>query len=1576
MPSHLDSSRTPRALARVLLGAPLVAAALLAVLGAQTVLGDGSGNLESNGGKRALTEWRTSLYGNLLPRRTLFKVYAKAGDELALGSSGVGVGSGDIVVWVPGHITAPLTVSLPAPDFSCKASQPGKGQMTTRLQEQSGPTPALNGYTPCTYTVAATGVYNVALYGPSGPNSDTDGSAGTIAAPTVDATQNSGVSLWDISVRDAASPASIVTGRVFTDYLAQLTGGNGAANRVNSTLYAVTRDGFKYQVDLRGLDPNGFIIYGNTVGFLNPDGTTPLYHDLNDGVNNQLLAPQGGVTLSPPTGLLFFGSPAADLPASIVPTPIVPSVSSITFQGTAGTVDGSGGSVYSTGGTITFDGNVGGIAQVVITPNVAPGGATGCANADYNPDLPTNRVVRSEIPSGVQLLHWDGKDNTGAYMPTSWSGNGGIGYCFEATLHAGEYHFPLLDAENSMLGGPTLTLLNPPGGTCPLATCRTAFFDDRGYRTSSGATVGTVGSVLPGTNPPPAPYHSSTGFDTASTVIRAYGNDSSTGFGDKKGLDLWTYFPSSNVVGQLFVVPQSTTDLAITKTHTGDFSIGVPATYTITVRSVGTNAVPGLITVTDPVPAGLTLVSAAGTGWSCGTAGQLATCTVTPGGAGLASGASLPPITVTVNPTLAAAPRVTNTATVANASDANPANDSSSTTADITNADLAVSKTANGLASAPVGEGGTVTYSVTATNNGPSDASGVAVADTLPAGLTLDSASASQGAWDGATWSVGTLANGASATLTITATVNAGQGGATIHNAATVSGGPGDPIPGNDSSTADVVVPRPTADLSITKTDGTTTVDAGATTTYTISVRNGGPSSVTGAVLADPVAPGLHVTGVACSPTPGQCAVAPSPAELASGTFALPTLAANASYEILVTADVTATSGNVTNTASVTPPAGVDDPNPGDNTATDVDTVTPVADLSVTKTDSPDPVAVLGTLTYTLAVSNAGPSDAVNLTVSDPLPAGVTYASSSGTGWSCGVAAGTVTCTRPSLAVGAAPDITIIATVDAATSDPLSNTATVSSDTHDPNPGDNTSTATTAVQAAAPAITIVKHAALDRTVVAPTDRPDAGDAITYTFDVTNSGNVPLTGVTVSDPAVGLASCVIGSLGIGATDSTTCTASHTLTQSDIDAGSYANSASATGKPPTGPDVTDTGSVTTPLAASPALTLSKRVSASADGPWTASIALAAPATVYYRLVATNTGNVTVDAVSITDPLLDTLDCTPTAPTALAPGGHLTCNGSHAVSPAEFAAAPLVNTANAAGTFGGNPVDAAPASATVTATSTAHLTLAKSASASVDGPWTATVTLADPAVVYYRLVVTNDGNITVTGVAVDDPLLGAVACDWSDKTEGTLLAGDSVTCTGSHAVTSGELAAGPLVNTATASGQSAAGAVESEAATATVIATGTPHLSLTKTSGSASFNQAGDVVVFTIVATNDGTATIQGVRVTDPMVPSLSCTPHAPATLAPGHRMVCTGRYTATASDVAAGQIRNVARATGTGVGSVSAVAVVLGVPPTDASAPTDPGYALFLLLPLLGALIGMAMLVASELDRRARQKARRS
>ncbi len=127
------------------------------------------------------------------------------------------------------------------------------------------------------------------------------------------------------------------------------------------------------------------------------------------------------------------------------------------------------------------------------------------------------------------------------------------------------------------------------------------------------------------------------------------------------------------------------------------------------------------------------------------------------------------------------------------------------------------------------------------------------------------------------------------------------------------------------------------ADLAVVKTDGVTSVSSGGTTTYTITVINNGPSAST-ATLTDPAVTGLSKTAVACGTTPGVCTTAPTIANLEAG-FSTPSIPSGGTYQLRVTTNVTASSGNVSNTATVATPSGTTDPTASNNSSTDTDTI-------------------------------------------------------------------------------------------------------------------------------------------------------------------------------------------------------------------------------------------------------------------------------------------------------------------------------------------------------------------------------------------------------------------------------------------------------------------------------------------------------------------------------------------------------------------------------------------------------------------------------------------------------------
>ena len=653
----------------------------------------GSQNLYPSGagGSRANTEWRTSTYGGSVYRRTLIHAYATAGQYLLLGSTAVGVGSADILVWDPGLVTGAIGhETVPAtPSYSCEAQRistgtAAQGQIASRTEELAGPdtVPAggvTNGYVPCYYQAPSTGVYSIAMVGPLGISSNTDA---TVAADVVltnagdfDASQSSSVAAWDVTLRDTLIGAVSHAGRVFTYVLALFTGGNGRP--VDAVAYPVTLDGYRYLTDDRGMDPNGWVQFGNQVGFLDPDGATPLYHDAiaaagtSGSAAAQLVSIQGGVLFAQPLFPIFFEPPdPVVLTALNIPlTPVAPAISSVGFSGTQ---NGST-SYFQTGGTFSFTANVGGVYQVVISHD----------GIDFDPDRPSNRVLRGVRAAGTQTVSWDGKDNAGSFFPV------GANYPFRMALHAGEYHFPAIDDENSTLGGPAITLQNPPGGTCPpiAGGCSGGFYDDRGYTTSTGQTVGTEGTVLCGNAPPSTPSSDPfNGFDTSSGQ-RSFGTSSGgntnapcTGsFGDAKGLDLWTYYPSNQASGQLSIVASTpSADIRVAKTGPASVHSGEAFDYVIHVYNAGPAIAIGPVSVIDTLPAGLAYVSSTGSGWACSAVSRTVTCTHA---GDLASGAAEPVMTVRVTASTLSGSAVINTANATSTtSDPDTANNTSSFT--------------------------------------------------------------------------------------------------------------------------------------------------------------------------------------------------------------------------------------------------------------------------------------------------------------------------------------------------------------------------------------------------------------------------------------------------------------------------------------------------------------------------------------------------------------------------------------------------------------------------------------------------------------------------------------------------------------------------------------------------------------------------------------------------------------------------------------------------------------------------------------------------------------------------------
>jgi uncharacterized repeat protein (TIGR01451 family)/fimbrial isopeptide formation D2 family protein len=532
-------------------------------------------------------------------------------------------------------------------------------------------------------------------------------------------------------------------------------------------------------------------------------------------------------------------------------------------------------------------------------------------------------------------------------------------------------------------------------------------------------------------------------------------------------------------------------DLAIEKKANRTNVVGGETfTYTLTAKDLGPSDATG-VTVTDEIPAGTTFVKASEP--ACTFAGGKVTCLAPV----LEAGKEVE-FEVEVEVESGRLTPIFNTAKVkGNEEDPNPTNDEKTIETSIGGtANLAIEKIGP---EKPVLLGNDFTYEIKVENVGPSDAVNATVEDLLPAQVKFLAATTSVGTCDEApaallTCDLERMLPHTKATIVVT--VEAVEVGGFVNIA--VFDSDTSPEPKEGEAQAEIV---PAADLTIAKT-APATVEPDGTVTYALHVENHGPSVAHKVKVTDPLPAGVDFVsadeGCAAAGTTVTCEVLGG-GELAVGDAA--------DFKVTVHVPFALGGGSLTNTATVAGEEG--DPHPEDNSSTVTTTVGPAADLAITKTMGK---AQAGQpLTYTLAVTNKGPSDSSAVTVKDTLPAGTTFKSATPSQGACGASGQTVTCGLGPLSSGSSAQVSITVEVAATATGSLRNSATVEGPEPDPDKSNNESSVEGPVTPPVPTdpnLKVVK--------TADTSTPQVGTPFTYHVEVSNMSGGEAKNVKVVD----------------------------------------------------------------------------------------------------------------------------------------------------------------------------------------------------------------------------------------------------------------------------------------------------------------------------------------------------------------------------------------------------------------------------------------------------------------------------
>jgi uncharacterized repeat protein (TIGR01451 family) len=433
-------------------------------------------------------------------------------------------------------------------------------------------------------------------------------------------------------------------------------------------------------------------------------------------------------------------------------------------------------------------------------------------------------------------------------------------------------------------------------------------------------------------------------------------------------------------------------------------------------------------------------------------------------------------------------------------------------------ADLAVGMT---VAPDPTLVGSNLVYTITVTNNGPDTAKNTALNLPLPGSFVYVTGTTSQGTvgQSGGTVNanLGNLLPLATATIRVTVTpTQAGTFSATASATSTII----DFDLSNNSASASAHVNPPASDMALTMTDLPDPVLAGGTLTYTVVVTNNGPAAANSVVVSN----FLPATAafISANSTKGTVTLDNGVVICNVGTL---TNRGGATITIVVRPGF---SGTIVASANVT--ALQFDPIPGNNSVSASTTVNPSSDLAVALA-GPESVIVGSNFTYTVTVTNLGPSAATNIVVNDALPGALAFISATSAQGTVTNSNGLVAWTFGSLASGASATLTII--VNAVETPGILNTVSVQSSQADPVSANNTASLDTIIED--PTVRILAAGAtLTAESISPANGAvDFGERVTLDLRLRNSGNVASTNLIATLLATGGVSSPTGSQTYGA-----------------------------------------------------------------------------------------------------------------------------------------------------------------------------------------------------------------------------------------------------------------------------------------------------------------------------------------------------------------------------------------------------------------------------------------------------------